>query len=202
MPHGTELKSFEELLLKRGVDVSGNADLEREIIKRYETDCAVLILDSSGFTRRTRNEGIIHFLSLLADMHKRVEPILEEYKVMFFWHEADNVFAVFPSALDAVKCAITIQTETQTVNKSRPPESRLETCIGIGAGKMLKIGNENIFGEEMNAASKLGEDTAEPGEILMTESAWMASKEHLPQMEAEARVMEISGVVFRYFCLK
>ena len=202
MPQGAEMKSFEELLLKRGVSVAGNADLEREIIKRYETDCAVLILDSSGFTRRTRNEGIIHFLALLVDMQKRIQPIMEEHEVLFFWHEADNVFAVFPSALDAVKSAISIQKETQAVNKSRPSESQLGTCIGIGAGKMLKIGNENIFGEEMNAASKLGEDTAEPGEILITETAWTASKDYLAQVEAEERVMEISGVMFRYFCLK
>ena len=42
---------------------------------------------------------------------------------------------------------------------------------------MLHIGDENVFGAEVNAASKLGEDTARASEILATENLVQHCKE-------------------------
>ena len=41
-------------------------------------------------------------------------------------------------------------------------------CVGIGHGRVLKIGDSDVFGHEVNLASKLGEDTAKGHEILVT----------------------------------
>ena len=41
-------------------------------------------------------------------------------------------------------------------------------CVGLGYGDMLRIGDSDVFGAEVNAASKLGEDYARPYEILVT----------------------------------
>jgi len=40
--------------------------------------------------------------------------------------------------------------------------------VGIGYGDVLRIGDADVFGAEVNAAAKLGEDTAVAGEILVT----------------------------------
>jgi len=42
-------------------------------------------------------------------------------------------------------------------------------CVGIGFGDVLRIGDSDVWGREVNAASKLGEDTAKSVEILVTE---------------------------------
>ncbi len=65
--HGEETRRFEALLRARGTSIEGNAEVEREILERYQDHCAVLVLDSSGFTRLTQAHGIIHFLALVAD---------------------------------------------------------------------------------------------------------------------------------------
>ena len=44
-------------------------------------------------------------------------------------------------------------------------------CVGIGYGEMLRIGDADIFGAEVNAACKLGEDVAKSSEILLTGAA-------------------------------
>ena len=44
-------------------------------------------------------------------------------------------------------------------------------CIGIGYGDVLCSQNDGVFGDEMNLASKLGEDIACGEEILLTEAA-------------------------------
>ncbi|MFZ2391652.1 hypothetical protein [Rhodoferax sp.] len=41
-------------------------------------------------------------------------------------------------------------------------------CVGLGYGRVLRIGDSGVFGAEVNAASKLGEDPAKAGEILVT----------------------------------
>ena len=40
--------------------------------------------------------------------------------------------------------------------------------MGLGFGKILSVGNAEVFGAEVNAACKLGEDTAKQGETLVT----------------------------------
>ena len=37
-------------------------------------------------------------------------------------------------------------------------------------GRVLRIGDADVFGAEVNAAAKLGEDIARAGEILVTQS--------------------------------
>ena len=43
--------------------------------------------------------------------------------------------------------------------------------MGIGYGEMLRVGDLDVWGREVNAASKLGEDTAKAGDILLTRAA-------------------------------
>ena len=54
------------------------------------------------------------------------------------------------------------------MNKSE--EEKVLLCVGLGYGKVLRIGDMDVFGQEVNAASKLGEDTAKAGEILTTQA--------------------------------
>ena len=53
-------------------------------------------------------------------------------------------------------------------NTKRPNNEHILLCLGIGTGMMLRIGEHDVYGEEVNSASKLGEDTAKPWEILVT----------------------------------
>ncbi len=45
-------------------------------------------------------------------------------------------------------------------------------CIGIGYGDVLMLEGEDMYGSEFNLASKLGEDLAQQGEILLTDCAF------------------------------
>jgi class 3 adenylate cyclase len=44
-------------------------------------------------------------------------------------------------------------------------------CVGIGYGPILRIGDSDVYGNQVNAASKLGEDTAKARDILITRAA-------------------------------
>ena len=52
--------------------------------------------------------------------------------------------------------------------------------MGLGFGPMLRIGDHDVYGAEVNAAAKLGEDTAKAHEILVTGAVREAAAEGLP----------------------
>jgi class 3 adenylate cyclase len=41
----------------------------------------------------------------------------------------------------------------------------------VGYGEVLMVDEDDFYGNELNLASKLGEDIADPGETLLTEAA-------------------------------
>ena len=48
------------------------------------------------------------------------------------------------------------------------PAEQLALGVGLGFGRLLRIGDRDVFGGEVNAAAKLGEDIAAAHEILVT----------------------------------
>ena len=66
-------------------------------------------------------------------------------------------------------------------------------AIGVGYGRVLLVGDDDAYGDEMNVACKLGEDLAEQGEILLTASAYAAIK-GTKSWEFENSSVSISGL--------
>jgi class 3 adenylate cyclase len=104
-------------------------------------------------------------------MHSIAVPIVEAREGAIVKLEADNIFAVFGNVANAVEAAVGIQKGLDAANTLLPDELDMHGEYGIGFGEILVIENEDIFGSEVNLASKLGEDLAQRGEILLTESA-------------------------------
>lgn len=202
MGRGADSDRFEGLLRQRGTSASGNAEIELEILTLYQDDCAVLVLDSSGFTRATQRHGVIHFLSLVVAAHDLIRPVLDQHQALARWDEADNAYGVFPTARLAVQAALAVQSAIGRANAARAEDERLEVCIGVGAGRLLRIGTENAFGDEMNLAAKLGEDVAGPGEVLVTEAAWGRVRDDVSGLAAEPRSVVIGGVSLPYYLLR
>jgi class 3 adenylate cyclase len=71
-------------------------------------------------------------------------------------------------------------------NERRKPEEQIILCVGLGYGHVLRIGDADVWGKEVNAASKLGEDTAKGGEILVTEAVRTALVESAAGSRFEA----------------
>ncbi len=79
------------------------------------------------------------------------------------------MMVLFREAKSALACAIAMQRASREYNKDRAPEEQILLCVGLGYGRMLRIGEMDVYGAEVNGASKLGEDTAKAWEIMVTE---------------------------------
>ncbi len=163
---------LEKLLQERNERPEKMAEIDAQINAAFCQNHAILVMDMSGFSRTTIRYGIIHFLAMIHRMHLIVKPVIAEYGGTVVKEEADNIFAVFPDVKSAVQAAIDSLKHTGAVNTTLPPEMDIYLCIGIGCGDVLMLEGEDMYGSEFNLASKLGEDLAEKGEILLTDSAF------------------------------
>jgi class 3 adenylate cyclase len=74
--------------------------------------------------------------------------------------------------LPAIQAATALNAAFFGMNLVTPDEFDIRVSVGIDYGDILLIGGPDYFGDPVNCASKLGEDTAEAGEILVTQRAF------------------------------
>ncbi len=78
----------------------------------------------------------------------------------------DAFLAEFPSAVDAVRCAIDLQESLRTRNLAYPDSRQMSYRIGIGIGDVVER-NGDLLGDGVNIAARL-EGLAEPGGICVS----------------------------------
>jgi adenylate cyclase len=175
MPNEDGLKVSQARLWKLVEERSqSSADLnaiDRRIWDLFGEEWAVMFTDLSGFSRKVAEFGIIHFLQVIHEQRKLLLPIVESHDGLLIKEEGDSFLILFRRAQRAYECAIGMQRATEHYNQRRKPEEQILLCVGIGFGDVLRIGDSDVWGREVNAASKLGEDTAKSGEILVTGAA-------------------------------
>lgn len=155
-----------------GVD---KAVIDQRIWDVFGDHWAIMFTDLSGFSRYVADAGIIDFLEIIHDAQTLLLPVVEEHAGVLILAEADSFLFLFRKADRAVECAVAMQAACAEANKSRHERRGIHLCVGIGYGEILRIGAHDVYGSEVNAASKLGEDTARAGEILLTQGARTAA---------------------------
>ena len=166
-------KKFHEMLLSFSQSdmIDERQKIEHSLWGEFGAEYAVFVLDMSGFSLLTRKYGIVHYLSMVRRMQMTTEPIVKSYGGFMIKYEADNCFAVFPDPLSAVNAAIAMQHAFSAENLLTSEDLDIHISCGIDYGKILIVGREDCFGDPVNRASKMGEDLAVAGEILITKEA-------------------------------
>jgi adenylate cyclase len=186
---GSEVRLWKliEERCKPGADVKR---IDQRIWDLFGASWAIVFTDLSGFSRQVAEFGIIHFLQEIFEQKRLLLPIAARHDGILIKAEADSLMLIFKRASSALRCAIEMQHACQEHNSSRAPAEQVLLCVGIGYGRILRIGDSDVYGQEVNAASKLGEDTAKADEILVTAAVCAAAEE-----EAQGWRYESLGVV-------
>ena len=95
-----------------------------------------------------------------------------------------------------MRCAIAMQHACQNLSARRKPEEQVLLCVGIGFGRVLRVGESDVYGAEVNAASKLGEDTAKAWEILVTGAMRDAIEAGIERARGEPGHADLGSVGF------
>ncbi|MEI6296726.1 MAG: adenylate/guanylate cyclase domain-containing protein [bacterium] len=171
----TILNNASEDRLEKLIEERLEAGADKEMIDKriwdlFGEEWAVMFTDLSGFSRNVAKFGIIHFLQTIYESQRLLIPVIEQNDGILLKIEGDSYLVIFRNTKKALQCSIEMQKVLKKYNEDRTAEEKVLLCVGLGYGKMLRIGDQDVFGAEVNAASKLGEDTAKAGEILVTSS--------------------------------
>ncbi len=105
-------------------------------------------------------------LRTLSSHRKLIDSLIEQHRGRFVNSAGDSVLAEFASVVNAVQCAVEIQTTLKAENENLPPERRMEFRIGVNLGDVM-VDGEQIYGDGVNVAARL-ESLAEPGGICIS----------------------------------
>lgn len=174
--------------------------LDEEIWKEFGTEKTIMFTDLSRFSKITKEHGILHFLSVIRKSHLLHLPVLDRFQGFLIKTIADDLVVAFDRSEDAVSAAVEMQKVSSEYNKTCPEESRIGLKVGIETGRILLLPDTDFFGDAVNIASKLGEDLAESGEILV--GPVLAEKHNYSGEHVISREEEISGCVLKIHSLQ
>lgn len=123
---------------------------------------AILFTDIVGFTALMRADEK-KALNLLYYNRQLLEPIIKKHDGEILKEMGDGTLNSFPSAIEAVRCALDIQEMLDAV-------PALNLRIGVHIGDVIEEGDD-IFGDGVNIASRI-QDLAEPGGICISQAVY------------------------------
>ena len=126
---------------------------------------AIMSADAVGYSRLMGEDDVATVRTLSA-----CRSIIAETVAAFGGRvvdsPGDNMLAEFPSAVDAVKAAATIQERLAAANGALPEARRMMFRIGVNLGDVLVEGGR-LYGDGVNVAARM-ESRAEPGGICVS----------------------------------
>ncbi len=126
---------------------------------------AILCADVFGYSR-LMGENEEATLRTLSSHRKLIDSLIEQHHGRFVNSAGDSVLAEFASVVNAVQCAVDIQSTLKAENANLPPERRMEFRIGVNLGDVM-VDGEQIYGDGVNVAARL-ESLADPSGICVS----------------------------------
>jgi adenylate cyclase len=100
---------------------------------------AILCADVHGYSRLMRDDEEGTFRTLAS--HRRIiDGLIEQHHGRFVNSAGDSVLGEFASVVNAVQCAIEVQTALKGENANHPAERRVEFRIGLNLGDVIVDG--------------------------------------------------------------
>ena len=105
----------------------------------------------------------------------------------------DGSIIEFRSVVDAVRCAIEVQTGMVERNAGLPPERRIEFRVGVHLGDVVEESDGDLMGDGVNVAARL-EGICEPGGICLSEDAYRQVKSRLDLAVHDLGPIELKNI--------
>src|SRR5215472_15203483 len=139
---------------------------------------AILAADVVGFSRLAgadEDRTLARLRTLRSDL---IDPTIAIHHGRVVKRTGDGILIEFQSVVDAVRCAIEMQTGMVERNAGLPFERRIDFRIGIHLGDVVEESDGDLMGDGVNIAARL-EGVVKPGGICLSEDAYRQVKARL-----------------------
>ena len=127
---------------------------------------AILAADVVGYSRLMGEDEIGTLAELNLHRAELVHPTVAEYRGRIVKLMGDGALVEFPSVVDAVECAVSVQRGMNERNAGVPEGKRITFRIGVNLGDVIIEGDDS-HGDGVNVAARL-EGLAAPGGICIS----------------------------------
>jgi class 3 adenylate cyclase/TolB-like protein len=126
---------------------------------------AILAADIVGYSAQMERDEAGTFARLAERRSDVFEPEIARHSGRIFKTMGDGILAEFGGVVQAVECAVLLQTALEERNLDVPDDQAIRARIGINLGDVIVDGDDR-YGEGVNIAARL-EQLAEPGGICV-----------------------------------
>jgi adenylate cyclase len=138
---------------------------------------AILSADAVGYSRLMADDETAT-VKTIASYREIMATLIKQHRGRVVDSPGDNLLAEFSSVVDAVQCAVAVQSELETRNAELAENRRMEFRIGINLGDVIDEENR-IYGDGVNIAARL-EALADPAGICVSKTAFDQIETKLP----------------------
>ena len=147
--------------------MAGAIEMAEERMERRLS--AILAADIAGYSALMGADEARTVRDLKA--HQAVVlPMVGEFAGRIIDTAGDGILADFPSVVNAVECAVAIQSKMAERNAAIEPERRMQFRVGINIGDVVHD-EARIYGDGINVAARL-EGLAEAGGICISSKVY------------------------------
>ena len=122
-----------------------------------------------------------------------IDPAIAAHHGRVVKRTGDGSIIEFRSVVDAVRCAIEVQTGLIDRNAGVQPERRIEFRVGIHLGDVVEEADGDLMGDGVNIAARL-ESIANPGAICLSEDAYRQVKARLDLAVADLGPTQLKNI--------
>ena len=141
---------------------------------------AILVSDVVGYSRLVgadEDRTLARLRALRSDM---IDPTIAVHHGRVVKRTGDGAIVEFRSVIDAVRCAIEVQSGMVERNAGLPPERRIEFRIGIHLGDVVEESDGDLMGDGVNIAARL-EGICEVGGVCISEDAYRQVRDKIKE---------------------
>jgi adenylate cyclase len=131
---------------------------------------AILVADVVGYSRLAGADEERTLARLRALRSDLIDPTIALHRGRIVKRTGDGSIIEFRSVVDAVRCAIEVQSGMVERNAGVGLDKRIEFRIGIHLGDVVEESDGDLMGDGVNIAARL-EGIAKPGAICLSEDA-------------------------------
>ena len=160
---------------------------------------AILSADAAGYSRLMADDEAATLRSL-NDARSLFRERIQAHGGRLIDTAGDSILAEFPSAVEAVDCAVKIQHELAKRNAQLAEHRRMIFRIGINLGDVIEQQDGTIYGDGVNVAARL-QALADPGGVCISGTAFDQVEGKLPlqfKFIGEQQVKNIAKPVRAY----
>ena len=154
---------------------------------------AILVSDVAGYSRLAgtdEDRTLARLRTLRSDL---IDPIISVHHGRIVKRTGDGSIIEFRSVVDAVRCAVEVQTAMIERNAGVPPEKRIEFRVGVHLGDVVEESDGDLMGDGVNIAARL-EGIAKPGGICLSEQAYWQVKGRLDLKVSDLGATQLKNI--------